>query len=654
MQTLVLTASTDGTASTTRESVDAGTSRVEARYGRLWRRPPTRQMVVSATAGMVLWEPAETPSRWPAWAAGDDGVVASVYAPLGHGAITGSTPLESAPITLVDELVRAQHRIERIAAPFVCARLGPTADTLDIFTDAVGVGRFFEVRTPTGWVWSNRPLAALVFAGMAAAADPEAWLQSAAADEFFGHSTPYEGVRAVEPATHVHWDGRGRRRRVTVLDTCASWVPAAGSSERSLDSILDAAAADLTDVAASIAGLYKEPLVVDLTGGRDSRLVAAAILASGTDVVLHTHDANPGDLEIARTLVSMAPHPVEHRVRHVASGGEVEPRPVKAVDHARRWHDFAEGLRPCTYLYSSVPAHLDGNRQVIVGGVGGEAAHGFLYPGDFDAFAHLPLEEQLRAHAARIVKRKARVPGPSREALAQVNHRVLAQLERVASWGVRGLNILDHYYVLQVMRRWGTAGERLGIVSPLLAPSFLTAALALTPQERRSNTLHRELTRRLIPAWADVPYFPGEVVARGGYSPARFARVIRLADAEDRQEVERILTDVDDWGDAFDTAKVHRLWHLSLQGVTTSYQEHVLRSVMWRAAFTDHLTGVHGGVARTRPVADIPVPPPIPSRRVRRFRAHPVTRAAAGTRAWQRARATPVGRALRSVLQPRP
>ncbi len=610
-------------------------------------------MVVSATAGMVLWEPAETPSRWPAWAAGDDVVVASVYAPLGHRAITGSTPLESAPITLADELVHAQHLIERIAAPFVCARLGPTADTLDIFTDAVGVGRFFEVRTPTGWVWSNRPLAALLFAGMPVGPDAEAWQQSAVADELFGHSTPYEGVRAMEPASHVHWDGRSRRRRVTVVDTCASWVPAAWGSERPIDSILDAAAADLPDVAASMARLYKDPLVVDLTGGRDSRLMAAAFLASGTDVVLHTHDANPGDLEIARTLVSMLPHPVEHQVRHVATGGEVEPRPVKAMDHARRWHDFAEGLRPCTYLYSSVPAHLDGNKRVVVGGVGGEVAHGFFYPGDLDALENLPLELQLRAYADRVVARQARVPGASPEALAHVNHRVLAQLERVSSWGVRGGNILDHYYVLQRMRRWGTTGERLGIVSPLLAPSFLTAALALTPDERRTNTLHRELTRRLMPAWADVPYFPGEVVARGGYSPARFARVIRLADAEDRGEVERVLTDVDDWGSAFDTERVYRLWHLSLQGKTDAYQERVLRSAVWRAGFTDHLAGVHGGVARRRPVADIPLPPPVPSRPVRRFRAHPATRAAARTRVWQRARATHVGRALRSVLQPR-
>ena len=332
VQTLVLTASTGGTASTTRESVDEGVSRVEARYGPLWRLPPKREIAVTATSGMVLWEPVVTPSRWPAWSTEGEAVVASVYAPLGHRAITGSTPLESAAITLADVLVTSPHRIQSIAAPFVCARLVRDADTLDFFTDAVGVGRFFEVRTATGWVWSNRPLAALLFAGMAADADAEAWQQSAVADELFGHSTPYEGVRALDPATHVHWNGRTRQRRVSVVETCASWVPAAWGSERPIDSILDAAAVDLPDVAASMAGLYKDPLVVDLTGGRDSRLMAAAFLASVFDILF---------------ALNQRPHPGEKRLLELAS--ELCP------------------LRPATFAASTsvgeLPASKPGSRR---------------------------------------------------------------------------------------------------------------------------------------------------------------------------------------------------------------------------------------------------------------------------------------------------
>jgi hypothetical protein len=666
VQTLVIIASGSGAPTTVRHDVDEGIRRVEAHYESLWATPPKRSEAVSTTTGMVLWESQASPCVWPAWVRRPDDVVASLYAPLGYERIVGSVGLESAPFILAHELRRRPHRMTEVAAPFVCARLASTGDTLDLFTDAVGVGRLFEARTGSGWVWSNRPLAALLFAGLPARADPDAWEQSAVADEFFGHSMPYRDVRALDPATHIHWDGPARARRLSTVDTGASWVPA-GSFDHSIESLLDAAAADLTGVASSVGRLYRDTPVVDLSGGRDSRLVAAAFLASGSDVVLHSHDAVPGDLEVASQLTALVGRPVEHLIQHVPSGGEMAPPRITAADTARRWHDYAEGLRPCTYLSSSVPAHLDSIPTLVVGGAGGEVAHGFFYPPDLDRLEHLPVDEQLEEFAARILSRQASVPGATVDARAQVSARILELLRRISSWGVRGGNVLDHYYVLQRMRRWGTTGERLGTVSPLLASSFLSAALALSPHERRSSTLHRELTRRLLPAWADVPYFPGETPARITAHQPHAPRVIRLGDAEDRIEVESILADTADWGAAFDTQEVHRLWRLSVGGETDVRQERVLRSALWRAGFTDHLASLGGGALRQRPTASIALaaepgsraggreaPSPLRAtirRHGRRVLAHPQTKALARTRLWRATRGTRLGVAVRALAE---
>ena len=665
MQTLVITASGSGTATLTGE-VEDGVRRVEAHYESLWASPPKRSQAVSATAGMVLWESQASPSLWPAWASRPDDVVASLYAPLGYERIVGSSDLESAPFAMAHELRKRPYRMTEVAAPFVCASLAPMDDTLDLFTDAVGIGRLFEARTASGWVWSNRPVAALLFADLPAQPDPEGWQQSAVADEFFGHSMPYRGVRALDPASHVHWDGPARRRRLSTVDTCASWVPS-GPSDHSIEQLMDAAAADLTGVASSVGRLYRGTPVVDLTGGRDSRLVAAAFLASGSEVVLHTHDGSPGDLEVATQLTALVPHPVEHVVQHVPSGGEVAPPTVRAAEQGRRWHDYAEGLRPCTYLSSSVPAHLDSNPSLVVGGAGGEVAHGYFYPPDLDRLEQLPLGEQVREFAASVLSRQASVPGAAVDARAEVGARIEELLWRISSWGVRGGNVLDHYYVLQRMRRWGTTGERLGTVSPLLASSFLSAALALLPHERQCNTLHRELTRRLLPAWADVPYFPGETSTRMTAHQPPAPRVLRLGDAEDRGEIESILADTGDWGAAFDVDEVHRLWGLSLGGETDGRQERVLRSALWRGCFTDHLARLAGSEVQQRPNVSIELAaqPSSPGggadphgpllatirRHGRRALAHPRTKALARTRLWRATRGTRVGVALRSVVE---
>ena len=657
MQTFVLSVNATGSEAATRHGLDDAIQRVEAHYAHLWKHGPTREVHVSPTVRMVLWESEDSPSLWPAWAERPDEVVASLYAPLGFEGIVGATvPLEQAPFDLARELRRSPRRALELTGPYVCASVDAASDTVDIFTDSVGMGRMFEARTPTGWVWSNRPVAALLFAGLPAEADHDAWLQSAVTDEMYAHTTPYLGVRALDPASHVHWDGRARRRHVSSVDTIATWVPQTASSDGPTDDALDAAAADLVAVAASVGRLFKGTPVVRLSGGRDSRLAAAAFLASGTDVAFYTHDNWPGDLDVAQRLTELAPYPIEHRIEHLASGGQIEAPRFKAVERARLVHDFADGLRPCPYLMLDVPSHLDVDTEVNVSGAGGEVAHGHYYPSTLAKLAERPVHTQLPAFATRIVAGQARAPGASAAAQAHVIDQVQAQLRRISSWGLRGGPILDQYFILQRMRRWGTTGERLGIVAPLLSSSFLAAGLTLTPQTRKAHTFHRELTRRLVPAWADVPYFPGELKTdTATMAKPRAARVVRLAEVADRTELESMLADTDDWGAGFDTDEVHRLWHLSLKGETGAYQERVLRSAVWRAGFTDHLAGIAGEAIRERPLATVPRPPepvkaPSPAPKPEPTSpARPAVRALARSRVWRKTRNTSLGRAIRSI-----
>ncbi|MFI5690203.1 hypothetical protein ACIA58_00065 [Kribbella sp. NPDC051586] len=67
--------------------------------------------------------------------------------------------------------------------------------------------RLFELRLPDGCVWTNRPVAALLFAGVPAVASSRGWTFAAACGWFMDDSTPYDGVLAVPGATHIVADG---------------------------------------------------------------------------------------------------------------------------------------------------------------------------------------------------------------------------------------------------------------------------------------------------------------------------------------------------------------------------------------------------------------------------------------------------------------
>ena len=60
-------------------------------------------------------------------------------------------------------------------------------------------------------------------------------------------------------------------------------------------------------------------IVADLSGGRDSRLVAAAALAAGLTVTLNTGGVEPGEADVAERLVAALPAEAARRVTHQIS-----------------------------------------------------------------------------------------------------------------------------------------------------------------------------------------------------------------------------------------------------------------------------------------------------------------------------------------------
>lgn len=623
MLTFVAFAGMSSSSTSASVSVLARTARVEAHYASLHGTPPTVRSALHGGAGVISWPTSSVETTWPTFAQRGERAVVAPYPPLGVERLVGDS-VASAPFELVDALRAAPTRVLDLTPPFAAAAV--QSGDLDLFTDALGIGRLFEVRTAWGWVWSNRPVAAALFADIPLRPDPQGWAQSAVMDEFYGSVTPLAGVRVIGPATHLHWDARAARLTSSSLDVTSSLVTP--GAEARLDDLVDEAAADLVVATASISRWYPGTPVVDLSGGRDSRLVAAGFIAGGTEVTLHSHDAVPGDLLVAQDLVSRLPGDIPHTITHMSTGTHAPPRPFEALHSARAWHAYAEGLRPCTYLHYTAPATLDRAGSVVVGGAGGEAAHGYYYA-RADGADERSLEAELVADLAdpagsrraiedaarRIVQRHCPQPSVTGEARTAMVETITAELARIRSAGVVGPTILDHFYVGERMRRWGSTAERQGIASPLFTPSFQRAALALRPHQRRSNVLHRLLTERLVPQWTGVPYFPGEMPSSSnGSSSVRATppRVIRLAACPDAAEAEAVLATPDTWAYPFDAAVLADYWRRSQAGESTAVQERMLRSAVWRAGFEDHLADIAGRPRPDRAGRTLPDPAPVP------------------------------------------
>jgi len=598
--------------------VEAGLARVEAWYGPLWHRRRTAESAGTDRLGLHLWDHPEPGSRWPAWSARGAEVVATLHTPLGHERLLGDVAPEQAPIPLVQRLRQHPGGVLELTPPFVLAHLDTGQQTLTLLTDGLGLGRLYELRTPTGRVWSNRPVAALRFAGVRAEADAVAWRRMAASDWPMGERTPYAGVHAVPAATRVEVDRDGVS--AGSLDLLAHLVAARRDP---LDpATLDATADALGATALAVRRLWPGTPTLSLSGGRDSRLVVAAFLAAGVDVRLTTYAGAEGEVATARRLVALldavpGAGAVEHDVR-VPAAQSAQGHRDGAYERARRWHDVTDGLRPAVYLRSAPPRTLLRHALPLITGVGGEFGHAPGYPDDVENLERLPADRRLDAFARALQAKLVLPRGLSGTATAEVDRHTRAVLAHATARGVDDAKSLDWYYADERLRRWGLAGESDGRVLPLLAPEFLAAAFGLTTAQSRAGALHTALVDRLVPGWSDVGYYSATLRQR------QAVRQQRLWEEPDVELLDDLVGQPADWGEAFDVPRVQAVWRRAREGRAGGRDELLLQRVVWRAAFTDHLAAVNGTApvdrAAVRPGAALPaadgspaVPAPAPA-----------------------------------------
>ena len=298
-----------------------------------------------------------------------------------------------------------------------------------------------------------------------------------------GSVTPFAGVSALPSSTTLH----------ALSGTLTTLGDSAGSHASPAGRAADVAAA----LVAAVAPLREagQPVELSLTGGKDSRLVAAALVAAGVPVLAKTHgfDGHPDVViaaEIARRLG------IEHAVTTPAAPGAQ----TDVLGRLRSTVLVADGMlsafenvgRP-----DPVPS-----TAVTAGGHGGELLRGG-YAETVAGRRAAPLR------AAELLRRlTARHAGLLHRGAAA---RYVASLAPWSAALARGpLPALDDFYLVNRAGRWSAAARqayllRENLVQPLFDEQVVRAARAVPLADRVSGALSRQVLAELCPALADVP-----------------------------------------------------------------------------------------------------------------------------------------------------
>jgi hypothetical protein len=315
-----------------------------------------------------------------------------------------------------------------------------------------------------------------------------------------GSVTPFRGVSALPRSTTLHILN-GTLTRVTAPADPRFPHPAPAPGPAPVPAPVDLTRRPAADVAAAlveaVAPLREggRPVELSLTGGKDSRLVAAALVKAGVLVRAHTHGfADHPDVVIATQVAAQLG--IEYQVREPAAPGQE----IDVLGRIRATVLVADGMlsafenvgRPDPVFSPAITA----------GGHGGELLRG----------GYAETAAGRRAAALRAA-----------ELLRRLTTRHLGLLRRGAAAGyvaslapwtaalARGpLQALDDFYLVNRAGRWSAAARqayliRESLVQPLFDERVVLAARGVPLADRTNGGLSRAVLADLCPALTDIP-----------------------------------------------------------------------------------------------------------------------------------------------------
>jgi asparagine synthase (glutamine-hydrolysing) len=252
---------------------------------------------------------------------------------------------------------------------------------------------------------------------------------------------------------------------------------------------------------------------LSLTGGKDSRLIAAALTAARVPFRARTHGfATHPDVVVAAMIAARLG--VEHVVTEPKPPGAGQaPDEAALLGRLRSAVLVSDGMLSAYENIGTPDPHFAAE-PVQAGGHGGEllrggyapaAWHNRRSPGQARAWSEARGIELFR----RMTTRRLGLLRPA------VAGEYLASLTSYAVALPRGpLRALDHFYLVNRAGRWSaTARQAYLMRSPLLQPFFsdhvIRAARAVPLSDRITDRLHREVLAVLCPDLLEVPLAGG-------------------------------------------------------------------------------------------------------------------------------------------------
>lgn len=540
---------------------DVATEHVES----LHRAEIERTHVGNGRTGFIAWRTAHSGSSWPSAVSRPDEGAAWIHIPSAAGSSEDGVD----PVRLAREVT--DGTVDRVEMGAPAAAMYWNRDGLRIANDRLGMARLYQFAVPGfGTVWSTRSGLAHIFSGLPPAIEQSTWSEIGTLGWNISGRSHLGNGRQMVASTTARATPRGLVETTSDRD---EWILATTSGD--VPSYAEAAHG-MVDAMSALSWWTNKP-AADLSGGKDSRVTAAAAIRAGVVDAVRTLNTDSGEVDTARELLGLADNPVEHRV--------VDKQPPKAPEGGVLAR-FVSMQRLSEGGYNAVSAHRSAVFKGIlpqstptINGIGGEAIQGHTMASG--ASGEQLVSQDAEAGQQWLMRHvKANLIAMDEEAAAPAREAIDAYVEHAQSLGfTTAFQVIDFFYHFSRMPYWSQPQMNPGVLLPFYSPKVMPRTMwSLTNPSQEYGRPHRELLREIQPTWADVPFYKGSPKSRS---------IPWMWENDDWEDLRDIVRDGVSSLESFSPTKVEKLVYEAESGEGRVHHEIGLARVMWELSFRE-------------------------------------------------------------------
>lgn len=552
----------------------------------------TVQVVIHKNLGAIIFDLKESTLLWKDIYEDDDYSLITYAPPANWKKYCKSQHVSKGPQELLKFIIENDESSFDFSAPSCFAVIDKIKDEMNIYTDTIGFSRLYEYRGESGWFWSNRSGALPLFTGEKAEINKDGWATLAAAGWFIANASPIDRVTRVKPGIKINVNHEKFQPRKQIdygaFSNIVSFRP-----QKKLN--LEKIAEDMKATLDSFHALWNIPIVVDLSGGKDSRICSAAVISSRIENVEFRTVANYDDeLTVAKELLEKVGLENKHLIIYPTDNNTdvIEKQPIK--ERMKLYFHMTDG--DCT------PAVVQNNitekslykstKSLKIAGALGAAAKPLYY----NTEKRVKKLSELKNNAALLRLRqsylkysavKPEMERKSIDALASI-------VENGKSLGRYNLSLLDYFFIAERGRRWSPQSNSIDKYSVFFSNEFLTQSMNMSLEERMNADFFLGITKHLVPEWENARYFKKSVEV-----DERSNKKMRLWQTSDKDGIEEILNSPNLWNEYFDEEKILQLWSDAkndLHGAYTDAVEKLFYRVMMISYYHDHIERLNSNI----------------------------------------------------------